>query len=250
MKYRSILLIHESSLIRKLLKGYILSELDDVKITEAKLKHEVKLILETQKIDIILSGNRMKEFDSSFVLESRNNCSLNIETPLVILTSTKTDSNIEELREKGIQHYVFPPHSSSELISKINELYDPRKLRVEPRYFVPGTQALIHLESNDIRTKVINISKKAIRCELKLNEINESILKANYISLQFPDEYGSVMIKDIWSKILNVKVLSWNKDLTAKTFQAVWLFEDFGESKNEFLEVLEKIQEKIHTPPA
>lgn len=249
MKYRVILLVHHSSLIRKLLKGYILSELSDVKIVEAKYKHEVEQILDYQSIDIILSGNMMKEFNSSFVFHAKNSSKLNQNTPVVILTSSHTDSNIEELKKSGIQHYIFPPHSSPELISKINKLYDPRKLRSEPRYFIPGASALIHMENSDLQTKVINISQKAVRCELKFNENNDTILKANYISLQFPEEYNNIIIKDIWSKILNIKVLNWNNDLTVKTFQAIWLFEDFGHNKAQFVEVFEKIENKINTSP-
>ena len=250
MKYRVILLVHDSSLIRKLLKGYISSELDDVKIIEAKYMHEVEQILNSQKIDIVLSGNKMKEFESSFVFNVKNNSLLNSETPLVILTSTRSDSNIEELKKNGIEHYVFPPHSSSGLISKINELYDPRKLRSEPRFFIPGTSALIHMENSDLKTKVINISQKAVRCELKLNEINDTILKANYISLQFPEEYGNIIIEDIWSKILNIKILNWNKDLTAKTFQAIWLFEDFGRNKARFTQLLKIVEKEIQSSPS
>lgn len=247
MKYRVILLIHESSLIRKSLSGYIRSELNDVKIIEAKHKYEVELILNTQNIDVILSGHRMNSFDSTFVLSKIRSSSHNSNTPLIVLSASQSKSNVEELRDLGIQHYIFPPHSSCDLISKINALYDPRKLRSEPRYFIPGATAVIHMENCDLKTKVINLSQKAVRCELKLNELKDTLLKANYISLYFPEEYQNITIENIWSKVLNINVLNWNKDLTAKTFQATWLFQDFGGSQNTLTEIFDQIRVNMRT---
>lgn len=97
-----------------------------------------------------------------------------------------------------------------ELREVINLACDPRKWRSHDRISIPGTKAIIHMNSGDVEADVINISLNGILCDLVCTKPYNELLNSTHITVKFPDKYDNAQIKILWCKLFRVNVLSWN----------------------------------------
>ncbi len=233
MAARKLLIVHESTVIRNLVKGYILAELTDIKIEELRTGPEAEKRIFEDKYDIIISPAFMRDYDGVVLQKKKKSSDTNADTPLLVITSTDTKLHLSELKENGIEHFLVVPFSASQLRDKINELCDPRLLRQQERYNIPGTSASIHFESGDIQANVINFSLSSIFCEFNLPKNNPDLMQSVYVSLQFPEECKKKKIGGIFCKILSVKTVSWGPNETPEKVRVIWLFKEIPKHKTE-----------------
>ncbi len=245
---RTLLIIHDSRVIRSLVKGFILAELDDITPLEASSGKEALQMVEQGKIDIILSAYFLKDCEGHELHSKLKATEMGSEIPFIVFTSTATDEHIDEIRQRGIQHHLVAPFSSVTLRKKIDEVFDPRQLRGQQRYSIPGTQAVIHLESQNITADVINLSISSAFCEFTLPADASDLLGSMYLSINFPAEYEGVMISDLYCKLLSVKTISWHPNDVPEKVRVVWLFKNLSQ-RNEsiFSDVLDRAEKRIES---
>ena len=239
MNSRKLLIIHDSRVIRNLLKGFVLAELDDITPLEASSGKQAMQMVEEDKIDITgaFSGGEFQKCKESE--KGRN-------IPFIIFTSTSSDEHITEIRGQGIQHYLVAPFSSVKLRNKIDEVFDPRLMRRQQRYSIPGTQAIIHTESQNINADVINLSMSSAFCEFTLPSGVNDLLNSMYISVKFPSEYEEALIGDIYCKLLSIKTVSWFPNDVPDKVRVVWLFKNLSQrNESMFSDVLDRVEKKI-----
>ncbi len=246
MNSRKLLIIHDSRVIRNLIKGFVLAELDDITPLEASSGKQAIQLVEAEKIDIILSAYILRDCEGHELFQQFKESEKGKNIPFIIFTSTSSDLHITEIRRHGIQHYLVAPFSSVKLRNKIDEVFDPRQMREQQRYSIPGTRAVIHTESQNINADVINLSMGSAFCEFALPSGVNDLLDSMYISVKFPPEYDEVLIGDIYCKLLSLKTVSWLPNDVPDKVRVVWLFKSLSQrNESMFSDVLDRVEKKI-----
>lgn len=240
MTKRRILLIHDSETIRNLVKGFLLSELNDVFVDTAEDREIAEEKIKTETYDVILTNQTFSAIssDESFRLKT------------ILFLKTDSLTKMVELDAQGITNYITPPITPAKLREKINLVCDPTSLRQHKRFSVPGIVATIHFGDIEVMSEVINISQDGFFCEFDSEDLSLNLFEPLYISFQTPDDFNSLAIDNVQCKLQSVKVVDWTNDHRPAYVQSVWLFIDLDDFKettlNSILDTIEGIQENIN----
>ncbi len=247
MKLRKILIIHGSRSVRRLLKTYIVSELTDVLIFEAETPEDGAQQLQDQKFEVVICGKISNELGKTFIHKTIEETGANKDTPIIILTSTCSVENIDELIKDGVKHYLVIPFSQFELRDKINEVCEPRSWREHDRVSIPDTKAIIHMDNGDVEVDVINLSESGILCDIESTEQYGDLLNSAHITVKFSAKYGGAMVKILWCKLFRAIVLKWNEDYFPKCspghMRVVWQIIKISDHDKK---VIKGISEKVN----
>ena len=97
MGMRNLLLVHGSGTIRNRLKSYILSELDDIAISEVSSSQEAIQKCREQKFELVLCGKELSDLNGLALFKKIQTPPINKEVAFILVTSTNTTENIKEL---------------------------------------------------------------------------------------------------------------------------------------------------------
>lgn len=245
MNHRKLLIVHDSRVIRNLLKGYVLAELDDVQPLEAGSVEEAEELALIQKIDAVLCGLFLRDYDGYDLRAKIRSTPLNSKTPVIIFTSMTADKDINELKAQGVVHYLRAPFSSSELREMINQACDPRKARKLQRYSIPGTKVVIHFNRQEIEADVINLSLNSVFCEFRLPTLTAELLDGVYLSIRFSQEFDHTLIENVYCKMLSIRTMNWDSEDKPDKIRVVWLLQDLSRDNLDlYSRVLDIVEEK------
>ncbi len=146
---RKILIVHETRILRTLLKTYLISVLNDVVIIEAPSAAEALEKFKEQKFEVIICGMQFKQANGIALFKELKNEEINKDTPFIIVTSTGS-------KENDIQHYFLSPFTPIELREKINTVCDPRQWCAHDSISMPDAKAIIHVNNDPIDAGIIN----------------------------------------------------------------------------------------------
>ncbi|OHB71471.1 MAG: hypothetical protein A2W17_08580 [Planctomycetes bacterium RBG_16_41_13] len=249
MRMRKILIVHETRILRTLLKTYLISELNDVVIIEAPSASEALEKFKEQKFEVIICGMQFKQADGIALFKELKKEEMNKETPFIIVTSTGSKENIRHLKENDIQHYLISPFTPIELREKINTVCDPRQWRTHDRISMPDAKAVIHINNDSVDADVINMSLEGILCDITCTKSYNDLLNSTHITVIFPSQFDNMQIKILWCKLLRVNVFRWNEvyfpKCTPEHMRVVWqIIKISDEDKEKFEEICKKIQKE------
>lgn len=231
MGYRNVLIIHESAVVRNLLSSYILSELSDVKISQAN--HPLKAIeeIKEKQFNVILTPQFLRKFSGVELFEIAKCSDLNRNTAFVVMTSSSDQRSINDIKEKGVQHILKAPFQAADIGALINEICDPKKLRRQDRFNVPGTKASFTLYNELISADVVNISRNSILCEFSLKNYILDLFRPLSIDIYFPEQYKKSHIENVECKILQYKGIGASDSSLPEKVQLVLIIQNM-ESEN------------------
>ncbi|MBM4056079.1 MAG: response regulator [Planctomycetes bacterium] len=249
MRMRKILIVHETRILRTLLKTYLISELNDVVVIEALTAAEALENFKEQKFEAILCGMQFKKTDGVHIFKELRKEETNKDTPFIIITSTGSKENIAHLKENGIQHYLISPFTAIELREKINTVCDPRQWRTHDRISIPGAKAVISMNNDTIEADVINMSLEGILCDITCTKSYNDLLNSTHITVIFPPQFENTKIKILWCKLLRVNVFSWNEvyfpKCTPEHMRVVWQIVKMSDEDNQkFQEICKKVEKE------
>lgn len=246
MRMRKIIVIHDAKAIRRVLDTYIVSELNDSVVFECSSPVEALKELNEKEYDVIICGKSMKEMDGIDVFKAVCKTQVNEKTPFIIVTSTGSKQNLEEIVNSGIEHFLVSPFIPLELREMINKVCDPRKWRVVDRISIPDTKAIIHSTKGDVAGKMINMSLNGILCEIDCTQPYVDLLTSTHITVQFPLRFENAEIEVLWCKLFRVHVLDWDTKYYPQCIptrmRVVWQVEKIAD---EHKEIFSKINEKL-----
>lgn len=221
---RNILLIHETKMIRTVIRSYILSEMSDVAIEEFSSAQKSVKAFDNTHYDIVFAGRKMKAMDCITLISHMRNSTMNEATPFVIVSSGEMSEEIQGELEEGRDFYLTMPFKPNHLSDLIDKLSDPRRLRKHQRVSIAGTLAQLHLENGDVEGDIVNISKGGILCDVINREGYNDLLRDLNMSLLFPMRHDHAVIRDIWCKLLRIVVLTWGHNNYPDRLRIVWEF--------------------------
>lgn len=233
MVYRELLIIHESAVIRGLLKSYILSELSDVKITEAINAGEAAKLIANKSFNVILSSQFLKKSSGIDLFQIAQKSQLNSTAAFVIVTSTETPRNIIEIKAKGIKNILVAPFEASDMRDLINAICDPKKLRTQNRFNIPGTTVSINLYNETVSADIVNISHKSILCEFSLKNHFIDVFKPLNVEVLFSAQYSNIIIKHVNCNILQYKALGMTENQIPEKVQLVLIINEMPQEEKD-----------------
>jgi len=220
-----ILVVHEYSVIQKIVNNYILTEYSDAVVKSFSSTLDAIEEVKKVKYDIIFSAMEMPKMDgiafSEAILDTFNK-----DAHFIIMTSNYDDKNIKAYRQLGINNILSIPFTQPQLTMLIQNIVNPRSKRVGERYFIQNTQVLIPLDTQELQAKLINIGMNGLLCELKLKKEYSSILVSNKLRLKLPESYGNVIADDIVSCLMRLSVTEWDSNHSPKTLRIAYRFVD------------------------
>ena len=241
----NILLVHEISVVRKILTSYILSELSEANITTAKNTQEGIAQIETNSFEVVLCAREMAGTDGFGMHKRMASSALNRDAAFVMMSS---NTNKKDLAAKGISHMLSLPCTSLQIKDLLYRVADPRRKRTSDRYVIPGVIVNMEAEGGAFTGKAINISKKGVLCHCDCPWPSPNFLNGARLSLRFPPHYGSAMAEDIMSTPMRIKVESWDDEGHPSGMKIVWFFRDVADSARATLEmILEKASREIQS---
>ena len=224
---QKILLVHESTTIRRAIHNYLMSDINDITVTALPMTQKVIEELDKVKYNLIISGDEMTEMDGLNLYLTKNFSAKNKESHFILITSS--GSIIEEKAHKaGVSYCLNIPFKQSELADLVNQLLDPKKIRRTERVAIEDASATVHFEESHLTAEVINMSYNGILCEFKTTDIL-SFTKELHLTILFPKKYPHNIIENVWCKFVSIKVLGWDTENNAIHFRVAWCFTQLSE---------------------
>lgn len=224
MRFRNLLVVNSSKAIRGNFKRMILSEMDDVLVFEAANADEAVMQLEKQKFDAVLASKELPGMSGLELFQNREVIAANRDTPYIIISTTHTGENIQEIISAGAKHYMVFPFSPRELAAKIDTVVNVRKWRVYERYSIPSTSISGVLEGGvTFEGDVINISYNGILASIAYSP--ECCIMLNGpadLTLRFHPNYYTHPLEGFHGKLLRLKTEQHQADGSPTRLRAVW----------------------------
>ena len=169
---RNILLVDKSPMMRKILNTKILANVNDASVEQAGNAQEAESLIynENNNFHIIMFSWESSPAEWPGFFQRFRKSSENRDTRFLLLTSSEMKSYIPKANEVGVNEHIIVPCTGESLAQKINEVFNPVKLRQSKRYNVPGATAILEQSGKTFHSDVINISMGGLLCEMDHNE--------------------------------------------------------------------------------
>ncbi|MGK5093111.1 response regulator [Deltaproteobacteria bacterium TL4] len=231
MSERSFLVIHELDGIKIILKRFIMAEFGNIIVVDTNTIEEAARYLQIRKFDLVLCGGQSAQIPGKVLSKIMLTTSENNETPVIIITSDDSKSEIEKMIELGYQHFIHTPFNAKQLSDRIKEVNDPTKHRAAPRINIPDTKAIIEFEKGGAVGTVVNVSMNGILCEFKYSREIQGVLHKALITLGFPSQYTASQIKRIPCVCFRINVLETRTDHIPARIRIAWQYISLDETQ-------------------
>lgn len=234
MRRRQVLIIHDSPMIRKVVKRYMLSEMNDVNPVEVENADlGVERICENE-VDLVICGCEMSKLDGVSFHEKMRAESANRETPFLLITSNNKDEHLQELCQRGIENFLIIPFTAGELAEKVNDLCNPRGLRRHERVSVPGTRVVMHMGEIEIEAEVVNFSAGGFLCDLDNTDHLQALMTNPEVTLHIPEECGGGTIS-AETQFIHLSMLTWKSAKEPGKLRVAWRLKGLTEDAETML---------------
>lgn len=119
----SVLIVDDSAVIRSVVKKSIaMSGLEVKEVHEAASGREALEVLAARWIDIVFADLNMPEMSGAELVQKMAEDNLLVSIPVVIVSSERNQSRIDELKRLGIRAYLrkpFRPESFRDVVSEV-----------------------------------------------------------------------------------------------------------------------------------
>lgn len=129
----TILVVDDSPIIRKMIRKSIeMSGLAVGTVFEAGNGVEALKVLGQQWVDIVFADLNMPEMNGSELVERMSKDAMLVSTPVVIVSSERSEEKIAELKSRGIRAYLKKPFRPESFRSVVQEILGPTAVAAPP----------------------------------------------------------------------------------------------------------------------
>lgn len=163
---RQILVVDQSTSMRRIIKTMILAEVNDAEVAESQDVVEAMDRLQGRNFHVVLFS---RESSSGEWLDFVRQCNAKpaLEKPaFVLFTSSKQKKVAEEFKAYGVREHIEVPCSPKALGELINRVCSVFDLRSGRRYSLPGATAILEQGPNSTTAELVNFSDGGMLCEL------------------------------------------------------------------------------------
>jgi CheY-like chemotaxis protein len=219
-----LLIIHDSGLMRQILTKYALTELAEMQLHSVASAREGLAVLQARPVDVVIAAMEMGGLDGPAFQEQMKRLPGHQDTPLIVVTSTKTMARLRQLAERGVRHILVVPFTAVELRQAVEQAIDWRAQRASERYSFLDSQAVISSGQERLAARVINLSLGGVLCQVEVAGQRLDFLQPVRLDLTFPPEYGAVQAQGIKAALVRLTVAGWSEAGQAQVVRAAWRF--------------------------
>jgi two-component system chemotaxis response regulator CheY len=132
----NILVVDDSRIVRAVMKKtLVIAGVDVGELYEAGNGKEALTILDAKWVDLVLADINMPEMNGIELVETMKRKNLMETIPVVIVSTERSVTRIEELKAKGVREYLskpFTPESIREVVDKLLGSGESRKVDPSP----------------------------------------------------------------------------------------------------------------------
>ncbi|MDX2471302.1 MAG: response regulator [SAR324 cluster bacterium] len=227
----TLLIIHESAMLRRMFRKFIQSEFSHFTIIDVDSAVKAREMITHEKVDLIISGNQLKGLDGVELFKIKNQSKMNHSTPFILATSSNNSDALEEYKLAGLNEVLFLPITPVSLRATIKKVFDNRRKRRHDRFVIAGMEVVVHLNERDANADTVNFSRQSISCEFEVDPDEQAFFDSLYLTLKFPETYKSYDFPEIWCRLVQMKIKGWDKEFRANKVQVIWEFIDFPDDK-------------------
>jgi DNA-binding response OmpR family regulator len=227
MRYR-FLIIHHATVILKIIQKFLLlmydsSEIDTCLPDDQALKH-----ISEEKYHLIYSGLEMAGLNGFDIFDQMRVSKVNSSTPFVIMSATDSPRHKDRYKHRGIQFYLSIPCTFHQFKKITQVVLNPEMPDMHMRFVIPKSTADIHVGNQTYRANLINVGMDSMDCELLCPNETAQLIQDCGISIQFPEQYGNVHIKNIRASLLRMTTKARLTDTMPQRLRTTWKFSFSG----------------------
>ncbi|ETR69002.1 MAG: hypothetical protein OMM_09968 [Candidatus Magnetoglobus multicellularis str. Araruama] len=181
-----------------------------------------------EKYHLVYSGLEMAGLNGFDVYDQMRVSKLNSNTSFVIMSATDTPRQKDRFKHRGIQFYLTIPCSFKQFQNITEAVLHPDKPAEHLRFVIPKTTADFSVGNQTYKANLINIGIDSMDCEILCPGETAALIKDCGVSIQFPEQYGNVHIKNIKASLLRMTTKARLTDTMPQRLRTTWKFSFTG----------------------
>jgi len=235
MRYR-FLIIHNATVILKIIKKFLMrmygtSEIDTFFPDDQALKK-----ISEEKYHLIYSGLEMEGLNGFDIFDHMRVSKVNSNTPFVMMSATDSLRQKDRFKHRGIQFYLTIPCTFQQFRKITQVVLNPDLPDRYMRFIIPKTTADIQVGNQTYRANLINVGMDSMDCEILCPDDTAQLIQDCAISIQFPEQYGNVHIKNVRASLLRMTTKARLTGTMPQRLRTSWKFSSTGLDNQSTLE--------------
>ncbi|ETR65931.1 MAG: hypothetical protein OMM_13503, partial [Candidatus Magnetoglobus multicellularis str. Araruama] len=128
----------------------------------------------------------------------------------------------DRYKHRGIQFYLTIPCTFQQFRKITQVVLNPELPDMNLRFVIPKTTADIHIGKQTYRANLINVGMDSMDCELLCPDETAQLIRDCGISIQFPEQYGNVHIKNVSASLLRMTTKARLTDTMPQRLRTTW----------------------------
>jgi two-component system, chemotaxis family, chemotaxis protein CheY len=160
MREISFLVADDSRVVRCSVRAVLENSIGTKEIIEASDGMEALKVLQSQRVDMIISDWNMPNLNGEELLYNVRNSSEWCDIPFIMMTAHGERDYLVTAIQNGVSGYITKPFTPAELEDKIAKSWNWATRRKSERYnMLPDHEALIRFGSVTLKGQIMNISR-------------------------------------------------------------------------------------------
>jgi len=227
MRYR-FLIIHHATVILKIIQKFLLQMYDSAEIDICLPDDQALKNISEEKYHLIYSGLEMAGLNGFDIFDQIRVSKVNSNTPFVMMSATDSPRQKDRYKHRGIQFYLTIPCTFQQFSKITQVVLNPEMPDMHMRFVIPKTTADIHVGQQTYRANLINVGVDSMDCELLCPDDTAKLIRDCGVSIQFPEQYGNVHIKNIRASLLRMTTKARLTDTMPQRLRTTWKFSFSG----------------------
>ena len=233
---KNILIIHESSTIRRIVRNYLMCDLDDAALMEGKSPEKALEMIHQYHFYAIISGLEMSTSNGYDIFDEVKKSKPNSSTPFLLISSADTKIHKQEASKRGINHYLPMPFSAKLLTDTIEAITPEKSNRRYKRINISNAKVTIHTDDGDVFAELINISEDGLLCDV--SNIHNVAFEDTYLSISLPNQFSPPHINDILCRLMRLNMIEWDANDSPQRIRMVWQILHAQKSEMDYIHYL------------
>ncbi|MEJ6473720.1 response regulator [Pseudoalteromonas piscicida] len=171
MRNVTFLVVDDCLTVRNLVRNIIHTRLGSDKVLLANNGQHALQILDSEKVDLIISDWNMPELNGEELLYQVRNHSKLKDIPFIMMTSNGGRDFVITAIQNGVSHFVVKPFKADKLEAAVNKSWNSASKRQSVRHSaLPAHQIHITTRPSLTTGQVINISHTGMQIHVPYNE--------------------------------------------------------------------------------
>jgi len=238
MDYR-FLIIHHATVIQKIIHKFLLQLHDTAEIDMRLPDDQALKSISEEKYHLVYSGLEMAGLNGFDIYDQLRVSKLNANTPFILMSASDTLRQKDRLKHRGIQFFLTIPCTFNQFKNITNVVLNPDLPDDHLRFVIPKSTAEIQVGAQTYKANLINVGMDSMDCELLCPEQTATLMRDCGMSIQFPEQYGNVNIKNIKASLLRMTTKARLTDTMPQRLRTTWKFSFTGmDSQKDLADVI------------